>query len=887
MSENIPNPATAVTEPLRPVAQVPEKPSLDGLEDRWSQAWGENGTYAFDRTRPREQVFSIDTPPPTASGSLHIGHVFSYTHTDCMARYQRMRGREVFYPMGWDDNGLPTERRVQNYYGVQVDTSLPYDPDFTPPYEGDVPKKHRPTPVSRQNFVELCLTLAAEDEKSFERVFRYLGLSVDWAQTYQTISPVAQQTSQRAFLRQLARGEAYQIEAPTLWDVTFQTAVAQAELEDREREGAYHRISFHSADGPVFIETTRPELLAACVALVAHPDDERYQPLFGSTATSPVFGVEVPVLAHQLADPEKGAGIAMICTFGDTTDVTWWRELNLPTRTIIGRDGRILAEPPAEITSAGGLAAYERLVGLTVFSAQKTMVELLTESGDLHGEPRKISHPVKFFEKGDKPLEIVSSRQWYVRNGGRDADLRESLVKRGKEITWYPGHMESRYENWVDGLTGDWLLSRQRFFGVPFPVWYRLNDAGEVLYNDPLVPTEDQLPIDPATDVPEGYTAEQRGKPGGFAGDPDVLDTWATSSLTPQLAGRWERDPEFFETVFPYDVRPQGHDIIRTWLFSTVVRANAEHDCLPWRRAAISGWILDPDRKKMSKSKGNVVTPLGLLEQHGSDAVRYWSASARLGADTAFDEGQMKIGRRLAIKLLNASKFALSFAGDSQVTLDPAAVTEPIDRAVLAELAGVVDKASAAFEAFDHARALELSESFFWTFTDDYLELVKDRAYGGEAAAVSPEAIASARAALWLSLDTLLRLFAPFLPFATEEVWSWWREGSVHRAAWPTADTLRQAAADGDPALLPAAGAALAAMRKVKSEAKVSQRTSFVSAELTVPSGQQALVAAVAGDLKSAGRVAGALTVTTSTEADAGAIGVTGELLPPEPKQPK
>ncbi|UFU04098.1 valine--tRNA ligase [Ruania suaedae] len=884
MSEHTPHPATAPIEPLRPVAQVPDKPSLDGLENRWAQAWGEKGTYAFDRTRPRAQVFSIDTPPPTASGSLHIGHVFSYTHTDCMARYQRMRGREVFYPMGWDDNGLPTERRVQNYYGVQVDTSLPYEADFTPPYAGDVPKKHRPTPISRQNFVELCLGLAAEDEKSFEQVFRYLGLSVDWAQTYQTIGPAAQQTSQRAFLRQLARGEAYQIEAPTLWDVTFQTAVAQAELEDRDREGAYHRISFHGPDGPVVIETTRPELLAACVALVAHPDDERYQPLFGSSVTSPVFGVEVPVLAHPLADPDKGAGIAMICTFGDTTDVTWWRELNLPTRTIIGRDGRILAEPPTAITSPEGLAAYERLVGMTVFSAQKTMVELLTESGDLHGEPRTISHPVKFFEKGDKPLEIVSSRQWYVRNGGRDADLREALVKRGKEITWYPGHMESRYENWVDGLTGDWLLSRQRFFGVPFPVWYRLDDAGEIVYDNPLVPSEDQLPIDPATDVPEGYTAEQRGEPGGFVGDPDVLDTWATSSLTPQLAGRWERDPEFFETVFPYDMRPQGHDIIRTWLFSTVVRANAEHDSLPWHRAAISGWILDPDRKKMSKSKGNVVTPLGLLEQHGSDAVRYWSASARLGADTAFDEGQMKIGRRLAIKLLNASKFALSFGADS-LTLDPAAVTEPIDRAALAELAGVVERASAAFEGFDHARALELAESYFWTFTDDYLELVKDRAYGGEAAAVTAEATASARAALWLSLDTLLRLFAPFLPFATEEVWSWWREGSVHRAAWPTPDLLRQAAGDGDPALLPAAGAALAAMRKVKSEAKVSQRTSFVSASLTVPAGQRALVEAVAGDLRAAGRVTGELTVTEST--DATGIAVTGELLPPEPKQPQ
>ncbi len=839
------------------VAQVPDKVSTDGLETRWDAAWSEQGVYTFDETASREQVFSIDTPPPTASGSLHIGHVFSYTHTDCLARYQRMRGKAVFYPMGWDDNGLPTERRVQNYYGVQVDTSLGYVPGYEPEFAGDVPKNHRPTPISRQNFVELCLQLAAEDEKSFENVFRYLGLSVDWAQTYQTIGPVAQQTSQRAFLRQLARGEAYQIEAPTLWDVTFQTAVAQAELEDRERPGAYHRISFHRPGGePVFIETTRPELLAACVALVAHPDDERYQPLFGTTVTSPVFGVEVPVLAHPLAQPDKGAGIAMICTFGDTTDVTWWRELDLPTRTIIGRDGRILAEPPSAITTAEGLAAYERLVGLTVFTAQKTMVELLRESGDLEGEPKPISHPVKFYEKGDKPLEIVSSRQWYARNGGRDADLREKLVKRGKELIWHPGFMESRYENWVDGLAGDWLLSRQRFFGVPFPLWYRLDDAGEVVYDEPLVPAEDRLPIDPSTDVPDGYTADQRGVPGGFVGDPDVLDTWATSSLTPQLAGRWERDPEFFGKVFPYDVRPQGHDIIRTWLFSTVVRANAEFDSLPWTHAAISGWILDPDRKKMSKSKGNVVTPLGLLEQHGSDAVRYWAASARLGSDTAFDEQQMKIGRRLAIKLLNASKFALSFGGDEPASLDPASVTLPVDRALLARLAGVVDVATAGFEAYDHARALEATESFFWTFCDDYLELVKDRAYSG----ADPAASASARAALAITLDTLLRLFAPFLPFATEEVWSWWREGSVHRASWPVSGPLRDAAADGDPALLSAAGAAVASLRKIKSEAKVSQKTRLRSAVVHAPEAEVALLPAVLNDLRAVGGVDGELT---------------------------
>ena len=456
---------------------VPDKPSPDGLEAKWDARWSEADTYAFDRTAERAQVYSIDTPPPTASGSLHIGHIFSYTHTDTMARYQRMRGKAVFYPMGWDDNGLPTERRVQNYYGVRCDPSLPYDPDFTPP---DKPGKNQ-VPVSRRNFVELCQGLITEDEKAFEATWRRLGLSVDWAHLYQTISPAAITASQRMFLRNLARDEAYLAEAPTLWDITFRTAVAQAELEDRERPGAYHRISFHRSDTdePVFIETTRPELLAACVALVAHPDDERYKPLFGGTVRTPVFDVEVPVKAHVLADPEKGSGIAMVCTFGDTTDVTWWRELQLDTRPILDWNGRIRPDAPHGIETIDGLAAYASLAGATVHTARERTVQLLRDTGDLHGDPEPIQHPVKFYEKGDKPLEIITTRQWYIRNGGRDAELRDALVARGSELAWHPDYMRHRYESWVEGLNGDWLISRQRFFGVPFPVWYRLDDQGE------------------------------------------------------------------------------------------------------------------------------------------------------------------------------------------------------------------------------------------------------------------------------------------------------------------------------------------------------------------------------------------------------------------------
>ena len=826
--------------------RMPDKPSLDGIEAKWDDVWDESGVYHFDRTRSREDVYSIDTPPPTVSGSLHIGHVFSYTHTDTVARFQRMRGKAVFYPMGWDDNGLPTERRVQNYYGVRCDPSIPYDPDFQPPAKPD-PK--RQVPVSRGNFIELCDTLTAEDEKVFESIWRRLGLSVDWRHTYATIDDDSRTAAQRAFLRNLARGEAYMAEAPTLWDVTFRTAVAQAELEDRERPSAYHKLAFHKPDGsPVHIETTRPELLAACVALVAHPDDERYQDLFGTTVRTPLFGVEVPVKAHRLADPEKGSGIAMICTFGDTTDVTWWRELQLETRPIIGWDGRIVADPPKGLEEGAAREAYDKLVGATVHTARERIVSLLRESGDLVGEPTPITHPVKFFEKGDKPLEIVTTRQWYIRNGGRDEDLRRRLVQRGRELEWHPEHMRARYENWVEGLNGDWLISRQRFFGVPFPVWYPLDADGNPRYDEPILPTEDRLPVDPSSQAPQGYTEDQRGQANGFMGDPDVMDTWATSSLSPQIASGWERDPDLYERVFPMDYRPQGQDIIRTWLFSTVVRAHFENDTLPWRTAGISGWILDPDRKKMSKSKGNVVTPLALLEKYSSDAVRYWAASGRLGTDTAMDEGQMKVGRRLAIKILNASKFVMSVAGED-ASADPARVTQPLDRAMLAALADVVEEATAAFETYDHTRALDCTERFFWDLCDDYLELVKARAYDTD----SDEG-ASARAALLIALNALHRLFAPFLPFVSEEVWSWWQEGSVHVQDWPEAAEYRAAAADGDSAVLEATAEVLRTVRKTKSEAKLSMRAEVEHVRV---SGKQAEAArAASGDIAAAGRTA-------------------------------
>ncbi len=846
----------ASTQPSEPstAPRVPERPTLDGLEAKWSDVWEADGLYRFDRSRG--DVFSIDTPPPTVSGSLHVGHVFSYTHTDAVARYKRMRGMEVFYPMGWDDNGLPTERRVQNHFGVRCDPSVPYDPDFQPPEDADAKE---PVSISRPNFVELCLRLTESDEQAFESLWRTLGLSVDWSMTYTTIGKLAQRISQRSFLGLLERGGAYQLEAPTLWDVDFQTAVAQAELEDRERPGAMHRVRFGGEGASeALIETTRPELIPACVALLAHPDDPRHSALVGSEVLTPLFGTRVPVMSHPAVEQDKGTGLVMVCTFGDLTDVMWWRELGLPVRSVLGPDGRLLEVPWGEpgwesVDLALARESYGELSGRTINQARRRIVELLEASGELIGEPQPVNRAVKFFEKGERPVEIVTSRQWFIRT----IEHREKLLERGRELQWHPPYMRARFEDWVNGLTGDWCVSRQRFFGVPFPVWYPIDAAGAILYDQPIAAGAEQLPVDPSTDVPDGYEASQRGQPGGFAGDPDVMDTWATSSLTPQIAGQAGEDPDLFAKVFPMDVRPQAHDIIRTWLFSTILRSQLDYEELPWRNAAISGWVLDPDRKKMSKSKGNVVTPIHLLEEHGADAVRYWAANGRPGTDTAFDAQQMKVGRRLAVKLLNASKFALADLPAPGETL-----THPLDRALIARVAQVVAEATESFESYDYARALERAESFFWWYCDYYLELVKGRRYDPD-----PEVSASVSLALRVSLSVFQRLFAPFLPFVCEEVWSWWQEGSVHRAQWPEAQELAamahgagQDGAEGSAArreavALEVTADVLSEVRKAKSQARRPMRAPVARVVVHDSAERIDALELGAGDLRLAGSI--------------------------------
>jgi valyl-tRNA synthetase len=856
-------------------------------EEHFRDWWERAGVYRYDPDHTREQAFVVDTPPPTVSGSLHVGHVFSYTQADVVARYQRMRGKHVFYPMGWDDNGLPTERRVQNYFHVRCEPGLPYEPGLDLPMATAKTSKAPPRAVSRRNFIELCALVTAEDEKAFMAVWQTIGLSVDWHEEYATINEASRHLAQYSFLDLNRKGHLYTAEAPTMWDVDFRTAVAQAEVQDRPTAGHYHDLAFGVEGGgrEIVISTTRPELLAACVGVAAHPEDQRYRDLFGKRAVTPLYRARVPIFATELADPEKGTGILMVCTFGDTTDVQWWQEQKLPLRQVVAPNGRLQAVTfgSGDWDSADPESAnrfYAELAGKNLRQARAAIVEQLRRpdgaaTGDqppLRGEPRPIEHTVRYYEQGDRPLEFITTRQWFVRL----TDKRAELIERGREIRWHPGYMLSRYVNWTENLQFDWCISRQRYFGVPFPVWYPLDDSGAPDYEHPLLAEDTALPVDPLTDVPPGYREEQRDQPGGFTAEADVFDTWFTSSLTPEIASGWVRNPERHRQLCPMDVRPQAHDIIRTWAFYTIAKAHLHFGTIPWRHALISGWILDPDRKKMSKSRGNTVTPQQIIDNHHADAARYWAASARLGVDTAYDESVFKIGRRLVTKLYNAGKFVTAIVATAHAELGerPGAetVSEELDRGFLQQLRGLVERATAAFADFDYASALAHTEEFFWdNFTDSYIELAKNRAKGS--GDVSRAARASAVAALDFALRVLVRLFAPVLPYITEEVWSWdyarrlqaqldGSDGddlppaacSVHRAAWPAAAEFAPLGEPADSDSFAVAKACLAAIHRHKTQAGVSVARAINSMQLAAHPGTIRTVEMVAGDVISAVR---------------------------------
>ncbi len=881
---------------MRTSSEIPTQYSPADAEKKWRKIWQEADIFRWDPSRPRAETYVVDTPPPTVSGSLHVGHTFSYTQTDILVRFKRMCGMNIMYPMGWDDNGLPTERRVQNKFGISCDATLPYDPSWKPvPLEEGAGKPQNLVGVSRRNFIETCALATLEDERAFKELWEHLALSVEWQQEYATVGKQCIHTSQLSFLDLHQKGYVYQTVAPTIWDVTFKTAVAQAELEDRDVQGHFHDLRFAVQDGGSFvIATTRPELLAACIAVVAHPSDERYKHLFGKESVTPLFGVRVPIRASEHANPEKGSGIMMVCTFGDSADVSWWKTSGLAPRLLVGRDGRFVpyqfSDPEAKSTAPEAAAkAYAQIEGKTIRQARRIIVELLKDpaagldggGAPLIGEPKPLNHPVKYYEKGDLPVEFVASRQWYI----RIVDHKEAFLEQGRKIKWTPEHMRSRYEHWVSGLLHDWCISRQRFFGVPFPVWYPLDDKGEAKYDSPILAAAESLPVDPLSQCPPGYTEKQRNVPGGFCGDPDVMDTWATSSMTPQIVSNWRLPTSRHDRLFPMDLRPQAHEIIRTWAFYTIVKAWMHEREIPWKQVAISGWILDPDRKKMSKSKGNTVTPGEYLAEYSADGVRYWAARAKLGMDTALDTKVFGMGWKISTKLFNASRFVLGIlkdSGSNEALFSYNDVNKLIDKAWLAKLRTVVLEATKSFELLDYAGALNTIEGAFWDFCDNYLEIVKVRAYEG-VEADKRSALISLRG----SLDTFLRLFAPFMPYVTEEMWQHLQAApsytSIHIAAWPTAGELSEETLGADMSAYALALKITSEIRRIKSQAGKGMSFPVAKLEIHIPPALMSTAQGVITDIASSFRVVpGGLTLEANATEDSD-IQVIVELAPVQP----
>jgi valyl-tRNA synthetase len=770
---------------------LPQQYQHKETEKRLQKQWAESGVYHWNNNVTRDKNFVIDTPPPTVSGVLHMGHIYSYTQADFVARYMRMKGKNVFYPMGFDDNGLPTERLVEKI------------------------KKVRAADLSREDFIRLCEEVAAEARVEFKRLFESVALSVDWNQIYSTISYESRRISQMSFLDLFHKGQAYRKLQPMLWDPVDQTAIAQAEIEDKEVPSKMRDIKFTCMETgeDIIIATTRPELLGACVAVFYHPEDSRYSHLKNKTAITALFGVKVPLLADENVKIEKGTGLVMCCTFGDETDINWWRTHKLPTRLLLDKYGKIRSrindhalhfitdEEQATLTDKNCISlvkakeTFQALEGLKVVNAREKILELLKNENVILKE-QDITHAVKCAERSGAALEILPTNQWFV----KVLEHKEALKEKAKECNWNPDYMRIRIEQWIDGLSWDWCISRQRYFGVPFPIWYskRAGEEGKVLVASP-----DQLPVNPLVDLPKGYTKEE------VIPEADVMDTWATSSVSPQLNSHainkdYAVDFERHQKLFPADLRPQAHEIIRTWAFYTIVKAHLHENTIPWKNLMISGWCLAADKTKMSKSKGNVITPVELIEEKSADVVRFWASTSRLGADTAYSEDVLKVGKKLVNKLWNATRFAALHLEKLKVEpvsaiddIKKGIIQQPLDIWVLSQLHDAIAKATKEFERYEYCNAREAAEGFFWNdFCDNYLELVKVRVYG-EAQDITEAEQNSAIHTIYHCLDGILKLFAPIVPHITEELYlhifdkkAAHSGNSIHtQGMWPNANT--------------------------------------------------------------------------------------------------
>jgi valyl-tRNA synthetase len=772
--------------------ELPQNYNAIETEKKWQKKWHESGVYNWSDKIARKDSYVIDTPPPTVSGALHMGHIYSYTQADFIARFQRMTGKNVFYPMGFDDNGLPTERLVEKT------------------------KKTKAHLHSREDFIKMCDEVAEGARKDFRNLFESIALSVDWNQEYHTISDECRKISQMSFLDLYKKNEVYRKLQPMFWDPIDQTAIAQAEIEEKELDSFENFIWFGLIDEnadikntkwedlqKVEVMTTRPELLAACVALVVHPDSaHKYK---GKKAVTPLFNAIVPIIADDKVDKEKGTGVVMCCTFGDETDIAWWKKFNLETRIIIDKFGKLrISQTDFDnwscLSPAKAKEVFANLENVKTdhqdkkLSAKIKSIELLEQNGLTAKEKKAIKHSVKCAERSGSPLELIPTNQWFV----KVIDHKEALKKKADECEWKPEFMKHRIHQWIDGLSWDWCISRQRYFGVPFPVWFskRVGEEGKIIIAD-----INKLPVNPLVDLPEGYTKDE------VTPEADVMDTWATSSVSPQLSSKainkdFAVDQNRHEKLFPADLRPQAHEIIRTWAFYTIVKAHLHEDSIPWKNLMISGWCLAEDKSKMSKSKGNVVTPNEIIAENSADVVRYWASTSRLGADTAFSKDVLKIGRKLSTKLWNATKFAAIFL--PLIDKDPTSakddiakgiITEPLDKWAISRLAKTIEQATKEFENYEYSTARMIIEDFFWNvFCDNYLEAVKGRYY--DESPENKKKRFSAIHTIYHCLDGILRLFAPIMPHVTEELYSHIFEEKISRTKnnsihsmgfWPSA----------------------------------------------------------------------------------------------------
>lgn len=705
--------------------------------------WRDMHLYAFDPDGAND-IFSIDTPPPTVSGYLHLGHAYSYSHTDMLARFWRMQGKRVFYPMGFDDNGLPTERFVAKRFGI------------------------RPEGMPREEFIQHCLSIGEEMEAEYKKLWQRLGLSIDWDYTYRTIDADSIKISQWSFIDLYKKGKVYQKEAPAIWCSECGASFAQADLNDLERESEYIYLPFEMENGTnVEIATTRPEFLAACVAVFVHPADSRFSEYAGQRARVPLYGQEVPILTDPGVELEKGSGAVMCCTFGDSVDVTWWNEFHLDRVDLIQQDGRM--------TNKAGV-----LAGLTIPKAREKIKEILGQKG-LILKRQPVQQIIRVHERCDTPVEYLMVKQWFIRL----LESKNELIALGDQLRWFPAHMKNRYQSWVENLNWDWCITRQRQFGVPFPLWHCEACGNVILAEDA------QLPVDPMAQSP-GKACERCGSR-NFRPETDMLDTWATSSMSPQIVGKWFTDTGLYQQVFPFTMRPQAHDIIRTWAFYTIVKSYFHFGRLPWQDVVISGWgIAGEGMGKISKSRGGgPVAPLEMVERYSADAVRYWAASTSPGKDAVISEEKIQGGMRLATKLWNVARFAERFFVEETNQAVPELTSA--DRWILARLEQIKLATTKSFLEYDYASAKSTVESFFWhELADNYLEMCKLRLYGGD-----PIRQSGAVFTLRKILETLLKLLAPVMPYITDEIYqALFRDGkdyhSIHQSSWPQPDASFQ-----------------------------------------------------------------------------------------------